>query len=237
MLFVNLLKISLLFAGPIVGYQFAMRRPVRRRWKTIVSCAAGGAVASLPLIGIMLFSELSWFSTTGDLIRAALAAVDEYALFGFVLGLATTLTPLEQRPHVFRSGLTIVGLIALIAVAIDAAHHLAEKGGGGIVIRQGGARVKDARVFLDPGFGALVRLTTDTAGQFRAPPMPDAYARAQILICAPGVMPKLERLYGTAVSVYQVTPLPPRSHTAVRSRLRLMGWSAPIPRECLAHAT
>ena len=88
-----------------------------------------------------------------------------------------------------------------------------------------------ASVFLDTGYGLLVRMTTDTAGQFRAPLVSRDYPHAIFLICVPGGMPRLARPLENVVNVYNVSALP--RHSRVRSSLRAEGWLGSIPRECL----
>ena len=75
MLFLNLVAFLLLLGGPIVGYHAAMGRLAPRRWQVMAWSAAGGAVAAVLLIGMMLFAELWWFRTPGELLRPGLPSL------------------------------------------------------------------------------------------------------------------------------------------------------------------
>src|SRR5881392_408144 len=128
MLFVNLFAVLLLLGGPIVGYQVAIRRGAARQWQVTGWCTAGGAVAAVVLIGVMLFAELWSFKTTGEVLRPGLPLVGQYALVGLVLGLAAVATPKAMRQRVYTIGLVCVGLVAAVVVVRDAgATRVAEQ--------------------------------------------------------------------------------------------------------------
>jgi hypothetical protein len=233
MLFLNIFASLLLLGGPIVGYQVAMRRRAPRRWGVIAWSAAGGAVGAVVLIGVMLFAELWSFKTAGELLRPGLPLVGWYALVGLALGFVGVATPRAIRRRVFSIGLVIVGLVAVIVVVKDAAAtRLAEQSTRGLVFGPGNVPAAGAPVFLDRGFGSVERLTTDSAGQFRALLKLRRNREAILLICVPGGVPKLARPLEDVVTLYRVTAIPARGR--VHGHLREQGWLQPIPRECLA---
>ena len=215
MLFVNLFAVLLLLGGPIVGYQVAIRRRAPR-WKVITWCTAGGAVAAVVLIGVMLF---------------------QYALIGLVLGFAAVATPEAMRQRVYTTGLVCLAIVGVSFVVRDAgATRLAEQSTRGQVLGPGNGPAVGAPVFVDGGYGSVERVTTDSEGQFRALLKLRRNRHAMLLICVPGGIPQVALPLDT-VSVatrYQVTALPPHWH--VHDHIREQGWLPPIPRECLAGA-
>src|SRR5205814_6022386 len=109
------------------------RQLTARRWQVMAWCGAGGAVAAVMLIGMMLLSELSSFATAGDLARAALPVIGEYTLFGLVGGFVIVLIPIAWTDPLLL-GARIIVVIAVIVVAIDAAaYSLSEKRAKGLV--------------------------------------------------------------------------------------------------------
>jgi hypothetical protein len=234
MLFLNIFALLLLLGGPIVGYQVAMHRGAPRRWQVVAWCTAGGAVAAVVLIGVMLLAELWSFKTAGELLRPGLPLVGQYALIGLALGFAAVATPKAMRQRVYTIGLVCVALVAVIFVVRDAgATRLAEHSTRGQVFGPGNGPAAGAPVFLDRGFGSVQRLTTDTAGQFRALLKLRRNSHALLLICVPGGTPKVASWsLETVATLYRITALPP--HWRVHDHIREQGWLPPIPRECLA---
>jgi len=239
MLFLNIVKFMFMLGGPIAGYRLVMRRfLVPRRWQVIAWCAAGGAAAAVLQIDLLLLFQLSWFATTGDLVRAALPVIGEYALFGLVVGLAAVATPEAWRHGLFIGGLVIVGLSTLVGVAIHAATiHSASTGVSGVVLGPGGRPAAGTPVFLDRGFGRVERLTTDSAGLFRAP-LSRANGQALLLICMPGGLPLIEPPVENSLTppLYLISPVPRRGRV-VQSHLLAQRWLRSIPRECKVDST
>lgn len=235
-LFLNLVAIAFLLAGPILGYRIAKRGEAPRRWQVVGYAAAGGAAAAVLLMGVLLLTELASYRSVLDLLRDAARLVGAYALVGLVLGIAAVITPEKWRHRLFVSGMMIVGLSSLVAVGIQAATiSLDKEGVTGVVFGPGNRPAVGAPVFVDRDFGAVERLTTDTAGRFHALLDPRGSRPPILLICVPGGIPQLSRPIDKTLNAYSIRALPRRGRG--QSHLRREGWRAPIPRECQVDST
>jgi hypothetical protein len=235
-LFVDLIAVVLLLAGPIAGYHVAMRQGAATRWLVAVWSAAGGAVAANVYFGVLLLVRVMTHAPRSSLSPAA-ASIVWWALFGLVLGLAGLVPRPAGTPRLVVTGLVMIGVVAVIRLAVDAAEQSrrAKRGASGVVIGPGGAPVAGLPVFLDRGSGSIERLTTDGRGVFHVPGGQTGAARSLLLICVPGGAPYVAPFDEHLLTQmrYAISPLP-RGAAVGPAWIRTLGWRQPAPRECVS---
>ena len=233
-LFVTIVGVLLLVAGPILGYRAAMRQQMATRWRVLVWSTGGGAVAGDLFVGVLWIAGLLPHWPTRDLLRPVLTGVGSCALFGLVLGVAGLVPRAAGTPRLVVTGFVMAGLWALFPIAVRMAKHLGpEPGASGVVFAPDGAPAAGAALFLDRGSGRVERLTTDATGLFHTARGRIGAPQPLLLICVPGGVPYVARLveYLLTPQTYQIPALPPGAF--VTSGIRGLGWRQPIPPECL----
>lgn len=232
-LFLNVLALVLLLAGPIVGFEIARHRREPGRLRVLAWCTGLAAAAGTLFVAMVLITGLADVTARG-FASSNLRFVSGYALFGFLLGVAGLLGRPARLPRLVVSALVLAGLFAANRAAVNAAtHQPPEPGASGVVFGPDSMPAAGAPLFLDRGAGKIERLTTDRTGAFHLARGWVGAPQPLLLICVRGGVPFVARPieYLLTPVRYDIAALPPRA--MVTSGIKGFGWRGRIPHECL----